>query len=187
MTKFFICPNANQPMRDDLQTLSRDQLLDYIEIISKDWLAHDGLWFQVIEQDTDIKTAMKYDVAAWRKFTVIEAKRIKTFLQLGEQPGIPGLVEALKYRIYANINVQETVNITDGSCEFHMNKCRVQTARNRRGLPDFPCKEVGIVEYGLFASAIDSRITTECICCPPDPHPAEYYCGWRFTLESEEN
>ncbi|MHA1674702.1 MAG: DUF6125 family protein, partial [Promethearchaeota archaeon] len=173
-----------QLMRKDLQTLTRDQLLDYIEIISKNWLAHDGLWFQAIEKDTDIKTAMKYDVAAWRKFTVIEAKRIKSFLKLSENPGISGLVEALNYRIYANINVQETVNITEASCEFHMNKCRVQTARNRRGLPDFPCKEVGIVEYGLFASAIDSRITTECICCPPDPHPTEYYCGWRFTIEN---
>ncbi len=39
-----------------------------------------------------------------------------------------------------------------------MNNCRVQYARKQRGLPDFPCKGVGIVEYGLFAKTIDPRI-----------------------------
>ncbi|MCD4789220.1 MAG: DUF6125 family protein, partial [Bacteroidales bacterium] len=26
------------------------------------------------------------------------------------------------------------------------------------------------------------RIKTECICCPPDKHPEEYYCAWRFYI-----
>ncbi|MHA1777087.1 MAG: DUF6125 family protein [Promethearchaeota archaeon] len=170
-------------MRCDLEKLSKEQLMEYCELLSKNWLAHDGLWFQAIEQDTDIETAMRYDITAWKKFTQIEARRIKKFLNLPDLPGIPGLVEALKYRLYANINKQETVNITENSCEFYMNACRVQTARNRKNLPDFPCKSVGVVEYGYFAKTIDPRIKTECICCPPDVHPKEYYCAWRFTLE----
>ncbi len=174
-----------QLMRSDLEKLTKEQLINYCELLSKNWLAHDGLWFQSIEKDTNIETAMKYDIAAWEKFTQIEARRIKKFLNLPDNPGIPGLVEALKYRLYANINIQETVNITENSCEFHMNACRVQTARNRKNLPDFPCKSVGIVEYGFFAKTIDPRIETECICCPPDPHPIEYYCAWRFTLKEE--
>jgi hypothetical protein len=64
-----------------------------------------------------------------------------------------------------------------------MNKCRVQTARERKGLPDFPCKQVGIIEYEEFARTIDPRIETKCICCPPEEHPEEYYCAWKFTLE----
>lgn len=170
-------------MRQDIENLSKDQLLDYIELLSKNWLAHDGLWFQAIEKDKDTETAMKYDITAWQKFTVIEAKRIKKFLKLSERPGIPGLIKALKFRLYANINIQEIINISENSCEFRMNACRVQTARTRKNLPDFPCKRVGIVEYGYFASAIDDRITTECISCPPDPHPDNYYCAWRFTLQ----
>ena len=64
--------------------------------------------------------------------------------------------------------------------------CRVQSTRKRKGLDDFPCKSVGIVEYEGFAKAIDPRIETKCIACPPDPHPEEYWCAWEFTLVEEE-
>jgi len=169
-------------MRNDIEHYTKEQLLDYIELLSKNWLAHDGCWFLSIEQKTDIETAMLYDIESWRNFTVIEAKRIKEFLHLPDQPGIEGLIQAIKLRLYANINVQEFTEVTATSCVFHMNACRVQTARVRKGLPDFPCRRVGDVEYGLFASAIDSRITTECLACPPGPHPKEYFCAWKFTL-----
>ncbi|MHA1510947.1 MAG: DUF6125 family protein, partial [Promethearchaeota archaeon] len=59
------------------------------------------------------------------------------------------------------------------------------TARNRKDLEDFPCKSVGIVEYTYFASTIDDRIETTCICCPPDNHPEDYYCSWKFTLKEK--
>ena len=183
LATFFIQHVLILPMRKDIEDLPKEKLLDYIEMLSKNWLAHDGCWFQAIELELGMEEAIKYDVAGWKRFTVIEAKKIKKFLGLDENPGIAGLIEALKYRLYANINVQEIIDITEKSCVFHMNKCRVQTARNRNNLPDFPCKPVGIEEYGLFAKAIDPRIKTECVCCPPDDHPKEYYCGWKFTLE----
>jgi hypothetical protein len=25
----------------------------------------------------------------------------------------------------------------------------------------------------------------KCIACPPDEHPDEYYCGWKFWIEEE--
>jgi hypothetical protein len=63
-----------------------------------------------------------------------------------------------------------------------MNDCRVQSARKRKGLSDFPCKQVGLREYSLFAKTIDPRIKTKCIACPPDEHPENYWCAWEFTL-----
>lgn len=66
-----------------------------------------------------------------------------------------------------------------------MRDCRVQSARRRKGLPDFPCKPVGIVEYTVFARTIDPRLRTRCITCPPDPRVGELACSWEFTLEGE--
>ena len=40
-----------------------------------------------------------------------------------------------------------------------------------------------IFQSKLFTKIIDPRIKTNCICCPPDPHPKEYYCAWEFILE----
>ena len=157
--------------------------MDYIEDISKNWLAIDGTWFQAVEKHYGLDKAIEIDVEQWERFTVIEAKRIMRRFNIAENGGIPALVEALKYRVYANINIQETIEITENRCVFRMNDCRVQSARKRRGLPDFPCKPVGLVEYGLFAKTIDPRIKTKCIACPPDAHPDEHFCAWEFTLK----
>jgi hypothetical protein len=66
---------------------------------------------------------------------------------------------------------------------FRMLDCRVQSARKRRGLADFPCRPVGMVEYAEFAKAIDPRIKMNCVACPPDDHPEEYWCAWEFTID----
>ncbi|MHA1271596.1 MAG: DUF6125 family protein [Candidatus Helarchaeota archaeon] len=170
-------------MIDELKLLSKEELIEIIIDNAKLWLAHDGLWFQAVERAFDIKTAIELDKKAWSQFTILEAKRIMARLNMKPDGGIPNLITALKYRLYAYINVQEVVDISNNSCIFRMNNCRVQAARKRKGLQDFPCKSVGIVEYTNFAKTIDSRIKTECIACPPDPHPEEYYCAWKFTIE----
>jgi hypothetical protein len=64
-----------------------------------------------------------------------------------------------------------------------MDVCRVQETRRRKGLADFPCKVVGIAEFEAFASAVDGRIRTTCVHCPPDA-PAGKYCAWEFTLDA---
>jgi hypothetical protein len=97
--------------------------------------------------------------------------------------GIPALIQALKFRLYAHINVQEIEEASDTHCVFRMNRCRVQEARKRQGLPDFPCKPIGIVEYSGFAKTIDPRIKTKCLICPPDSHPSDVWCSWEFRLE----
>jgi len=72
--------------------------------------------------------------------------------------------------------------VDDKKIIFRMNQCRVQLARQRKNMPDFPCKSVGLVEYTNFARAIDPRIQTRCIACPPDEHPSDYYCAWEFWI-----
>ena len=165
-----------------LQDLSKEELIAIIVDDAKNWLAHDGLWFQAVDQQYGMETAIDIDRAAWEKFTVVEAKRI--MLRLGLEPGggIPALVECLKHRLYARLNLQESIEVTDTRAVFRMVDCRVQSARKRKGLPDFPCKSVGVVEYADFARTIDPRIETRCIACPPDQHPDDFWCAWEFVL-----
>ena len=166
-----------------LYDLSKEELVKIIVDDAKNWLAHDGLWFLAIERRYGMDVALDADIEAWRYFTVIEAKRIMARLGMQSGGGIPALVECLKHRFYARLNLQESIELTDTRVVFRMLDCRVQSARKRKGLPDHPCKSVGIVEYGEFAKAIDPRITTRCIACPPDPHPEEYWCAWEFTVQ----
>ncbi len=168
----------------DFKDLDKEQLLGVIEDFAKNWLAHDGLWFQAVEPNSDMKTAIQYDTEAWERFTVIEAKRIMKRHGIAENSGLDALKKALGFRLYAAINKQAIKNETKNSFEFYMVDCRVQSARVRKNLPLFPCKEVGIVEYTGFAKTIDPRIKTEVICCPPDLEAGEkFFCGWKFFIE----
>ena len=128
------------------------------------------------------KRGKRCNDSCWAQFSPFEAASIKNFLNLGEQPGLEGLKRALGFRVYGTINVQSIVEVDDNSFIFQMNDCRVQSARKRKGLADYPCKSAGLVEYTYFARAIDKRITTECVGCPPDEHPEEWFCAWKFIL-----
>ncbi|MCP4674716.1 MAG: hypothetical protein GY854_04215 [Deltaproteobacteria bacterium] len=165
-----------------VDNLTREQLLTLCKNFAKNWLAHDGLWFQAVEHSQNMERAIELDAEAWSRFSPIEAKRIKQFLGLPENGGLEALQEALEYRLYAVLNKQHS-EMLEGKLRFYMNDCRVQSARKRKGLPDFPCKPVGLVEYETFAHTIDSRIRTRCITCPPDEHPEEYYCAWEFWID----
>lgn len=161
--------------------LSREKLLDLLEVYAKNWLALDGLWFQSVEQAFDMDRAMEHNKTVWRRYTVIEARRIKELLELPEQAGLDGLRRALGLRLYAPLNEVE-MTLEGNVLTFRTLSCRVQTARSRKGMPWHPCKEVGIIEYGEFAREIDARITTECVSCYPDITDHDCACIWRFTL-----
>jgi len=170
-------------MNEELLKLNKDELIDYIEDISKNWLMIDGTWFLAAEKEYGLETAIDLDAESWKQFSPREAKRIMKRFNIPENGGIPALKKALKFRVYANINEQEIIEKSTNKIIFRMINCRVQSKRKDKGLPDFPCKRIGVIEYSKFAKAIDPRIKTRCICCPPEDHPDEYYCAWEFTIE----
>ena len=137
---------------DFLRSLPKERLIELIEDYAKNWLAMDGVWFQSVERKWGMDEAMYHDAEAWRRFTVIEAKRIKAFLGL----------EELTYRT---------------------RECRVQRARERKGMPFHPCKPVGEIEYAGFARTIDERIACQCVSCFPDVTDPSCCCAWRFWIE----
>ncbi len=161
--------------------LDKEELLKLIDIYSKNWLAMDGVWFQSVEQKFGMAEAIEHDENAWRSFTVIEAKRIKQFLDLPEQGGIEGLKQALPLRMYANINEDEII-IKDKELVYRTLNCRVQNARKRKDMAFHPCKSVGIIEYTYFAQTIDSRFLCEVLSCFPDITDETCNCSWKFTL-----
>jgi hypothetical protein len=161
---------------------SYEKLDQLKEGLAVNWLVNDGVWFQAVEFTRGMNDAKRCNDSCWGQFSPFEAWSIKKFLDLPEHCGLGGLKKALQFRLYATINTQSITDETADSFMFRMNECRVQSARKRKGLDDYPCKSGGLVEYTTFAESIDPRIKTECIGCPPDEHPEEWYCAWRFSL-----
>jgi hypothetical protein len=166
-----------------LLDLPHEALIALKENMAINWVANDGVWFQAVEFSRGMFDAKRCNDSCWSNFSPFEAWSVKRFLGLPENSGLEGLKKALRFRLYATINRQTIIDELPTSFVFQMNDCRVQTARKRKGLEDYPCKSGGMTEYPTFAESIDSRIKTECIGCPPDEHPKEWYCAWRFTIE----
>ena len=144
-------------MNDFLKSLDKEQLIQLCENYAKNWIAHDGCWFQSIEKKLGMEEAIEHDANAWEVFTVVEAKRAKQFLGLGENSGLEGLKKALMVKMQYVLN--------QGKFEMQGNSLIYKA-----------------VEYSGFAKEIDSRITTECISCPPDVTDPSCGCIWKFTL-----
>ena len=92
---------------ESLESLSREQLLELLSIYSKNWQAMDGVWFQSGEEKFGMDEAMLHDKRAWERFTAIEARRIKSFLDLPEHPGLEGLAQVLSLLVPAENGVRQ--------------------------------------------------------------------------------
>ncbi len=165
-----------------LKEKSEEELQEILTAVSINWLAADGVWFQSVEKSHDMFTAKRCTDICWSRFSPLEAFHIKALIDLPEHGGLDALEKALNYRLYANINEHSFERPDERTLIYRMKRCRVQEIRNRKGLEDYPCKSGGIIEYATFARTIDPAISTECLACPPDPHPREWFCAWKFTV-----
>ena len=149
---------------------------------AKNWVAMDGLWFQAVEQACGMDTALALDRGVWGQFAVIEARRIKERLAMPEKGGLDALEIAFKNRLVSLLNKLEIFRPDENTLIVTTKTCRVQAARTRKGMAQFPCRSVGMVEFPVFTRTIDARIMTTCLSCPPEILPGAPYCSWKFTL-----
>jgi hypothetical protein len=150
---------------------------------AKNWLAMDGLWFQAVELAYGMDAALALDREVWKQFAVIEALRIKERLVIPERGGLDALEIAFKNRLVTLLNKLEICRLDKNTLIVTTTTCRVQAARKRKGMPEFPCMTVGQIEFPVFARTIDARIIAECLSCPPQTLAGVPYCSWKFTLE----
>ena len=152
---------------------------------AKNWLAVDGLWFQAVESAYGMDAAVAMDCRVWEQFAAIEARRIRERLRLPDRGGLESLETAFRNRLLAHANEYE-IRREEKALIVTAKTCRVQAARERKGMEPFGCRPVGLIEFAVFARTIDPRAVTECLSCPPDQAPGMKYCSWKITLDGEK-
>lgn len=168
--------------KNNIDELTKEELLELVKLYAKNWFAHDSTWFLTIEEQYGLGAAMNLDRETWRKFSVIEARKIIDILGLKKNSGVEGLSRALNFRLYSTIN-QDMIEIVDSkTLRYYIKTCRIQAARRNIGLEDFPCSSIGIVEFNYFAKTIDNRFETYKISCPPEITNHYFSCIWEFKI-----
>ncbi len=99
-------------------SMSREELLQALEMFAKNWLAHDGCWFLAAEERLGMDAAIELDERAWERFATVEAQRIMATFHVPHRGGLEALETALGLRMYSLINSQR-VEWTPALALFH--------------------------------------------------------------------
>ncbi|MBW2335254.1 MAG: hypothetical protein JRF47_00605 [Deltaproteobacteria bacterium] len=160
--------------------MDSDQLFSYLEFLLKNYRIVDSFWFIAVEDKFGRQAAEKLNAEVWERAGVQAIKDLKQRFDIREK-GLEGLFKALKLFPWTSIGGHQ-LEKKENEIILSVPRCPPQVARLKRGLGEYDCKDMHRKEFVQTAKEIDPLIRVDCDFAPPDPHPEDLFCRWRFVL-----
>jgi hypothetical protein len=161
--------------------MDSSELRNYLEFLLWNYRVADAFWFINVTEQFDLSTAEMINDKVWSRVAGMGAKDLISRFQIKER-GLKGFIKTLKMFPWTII-VGYKIDEREHEAIISIPSCPPQKARLERGLGEYVCKYMHQHEFESIAHAVDDTIQVECLFAPPDAHPDDMFCKWRFFIE----
>jgi hypothetical protein len=170
----------NQLQAEKLSKLSKDQLLDFIDMLQKNWWNLQNNYILHINQQYGEEAAVKADAHCFPANAKVQMFRLRKMF--GLKTDLRSLMDAMTLStIWTNADFDLWI-VDERSFRIKVTNCHQQVRRLEDGLGEIACKPAGIAICEAAAKVINPETQVKCLVCPPDPHPKDVWCDWEFHL-----
>ena len=162
------------------KSMPKEELLSYLEFLLWHYRIVDSFWFLSVEEIHARENAEKLNGKVWARIGTLAIRDLKQQFDIREKC-LNGLEKALRLLPWTSIGNHQ-IKKTDDEIILSVPRCPPQVARLKNGLGEYDCKDMHRKEFINAAREIDPRIRVLCDFAPPDPHPKNLFCRWRFVL-----